>query len=128
MKLNIKQIETTKVATFKGFYGDHIVYIVAKEGRNTAFKPLVQFFIGCEFFSDFKIVYEVPEGMSIDTEEDFLVTAHNLLFDNIDEILGEPTDTGLDYRTVYVHKSSGDFTDDIDDEDLVDKYFDCDID
>lgn len=93
--------ECAKAMTFEGRYNGCKVYILAKEAISSKNKPIVQFYLGCEFYQDFKAVYEIPEGTEINTEKGFFEVAHKLLHDNIKEIVEQKYDGDVDYRDIY---------------------------
>ena len=97
----VKKAECAKVIIFEGRYKDCKVYILAKEAVSSKNRPVVQFYLGCELYQDFKAVYEIPEGTEIDTNQGFFEVAHKLLHDNIKEIVEQKYDGDIDYRKIY---------------------------
>ena len=99
--------ECAKAMTFEGRYNGCKVYVLAKEAISSKNKPIVQFYLGCEFYQDFKAVYEIPEGTEINTEKGFFEVAHKLLHDNIKEIVEQKYDGDVDYRDIYENDATG---------------------
>ena len=106
--LKINKIETAKTATFTGEYNGYKIHIIAKEALTDTKSPIIQFYIGCELYYDFKCTYKIPDGAEIKTEKGFFDVAYKLLFENIEEILQKNSPEDIDYRTIY----NNDITDD----------------
>lgn len=131
--LKINKIETAKTATFTGEYNGYKIHIFAKEALTETKSPIIQFYIGCEFYYDFKCIYKIPDGAEIKTEKGFFDVAYQLLFENIDEILQRNSPEDIDYRTIYNNDMAdgdedffGDYDDDYDEDlkcwDIEDEY------
>ena len=117
--LKINKIEAAKTATFTGEYNGCKIHILAKEALTDTTAPIIQFYIGCELYNDFKCTYKIPDGAEIKTEKGFFDVAYQLLSENIEEILQRNSPEDIDYRTIYnndIADGNEDFFDDYDDD------------